>query len=94
MVTIGMNYKVLFGKEEIFERAYGKVLDVIKQSQGHTRSCLYQDVHARGSYLILSQWNDQNAFDAFVKSESFAKVTAWGKEQILSEKPRHQVYKE
>lgn len=94
MVTIGMNYKVLAGKEEIFERAYVQVLDVIRRSQGHTQSYLYRDVHVPGSYLILSRWNDQNAFDVFVKSEAFAKVTTWGKEQILSEKPRHQVYKE
>ena len=28
----------------------------------------------------------------FIKSDSFAKVTNWGKEQILAGRPKHQVY--
>jgi heme-degrading monooxygenase HmoA len=43
--------------------------------------------------LIISEWNDQGAFDQFVKSEAFKKVTNWGKEQILSARPDHTVYK-
>jgi len=87
-----MNYQVLPGKEGVFERAFSQVLETMQQSPGHTHSSLYKDVAQATSYLIMSDWNDQAAFDAFIKSEAFAKVTNWGKEQILSDRPRHQVY--
>lgn len=92
MVTVGMNYSVIAGKEEVFEKAFQSVLNVMKEMQGHVDSHLYKDVAAPSSYLIVSEWNDRSAFDAFIKSEQFAKVTNWGKEQILSGRPRHQVY--
>jgi heme-degrading monooxygenase HmoA len=92
MVTIGMNYKVLPGKEEVFERAFSGVLDAMKGMPGHSASYLYHEVGQPNSYLIVSDWNDKGAFDSFIKSEQFARVTNWGKEQILSDRPRHQVY--
>lgn len=92
MVTIGMNYQVLPGKEPVFERAFNQVLEAMKGMPGHTHSNLYRDVAANNSYLIMSDWNDKAAFDAFIKSEAFAKVTNWGKEQILAGRPKHQVF--
>ena len=92
MVTIGMNYNVLSGKELVFEKAFAQVLDTMKQDPGHTRSFLYRDVSAPGSYLIMSEWSDKAAFDKFIRSEAFARVTNWGKEQILAGRPQHQVY--
>ncbi len=92
MVTIGMNYEVLPGKEETFEKAFQRVLDTMKQSSGHSASKLYREVEGKLSYLIISDWNDKDAFDQFVKSEAFAKVTNWGKENILAGRPRHQTY--
>ena len=35
MVTIGMNYSVLAGKEEVFEGACRKVLDIMSKADGH-----------------------------------------------------------
>lgn len=92
MVTVGMNYQVLPGKEEVFERAFKSVKEVMSKSPGHTNSHLYKDVDAVNSYLIISDWNDKEAFDSFIRSEAFAKVTNWGKEQILAGRPKHQVY--
>jgi len=92
MVTIGMNYQVLPGKNEVFEKAFTAVLEVMKDSPGHTRSFLYKDVSNAQSYLIVSEWNDQTAFGVFTKSDAFARVTNWGKEQILAGRPSHQVY--
>lgn len=92
MITVGMNYNVLSGKEEVFERAFAQVIDALKAAPGHTESHLYRDVSAPSSYLIVSDWNDKVAFDSFIRSESFAKVTNWGKEQILAGRPKHQVY--
>lgn len=92
MVTVGMNYSVLAGKEEVFERAFQSVLNVMSEMPGHSESHLYKDVGAPNQYLIVSEWNDRSAFDSFIRSEQFAKVTNWGKEQILSGRPKHQVY--
>ena len=92
MVTIGMNYDVLEGKSEVFERAFASVLAAMSEIEGHHESRLYGDVNKRHSYLIVSEWNDQEAFTAFIRSEAFAKVTNWGQEQVLSGPPRHQVY--
>jgi len=92
MVTIGMNYVVLPGKESVFERAFLQVLTALKEAPGHTESHLYKDIEKPNSYLIVSDWNDKTAFDTFVRSEAFAKVTNWGKEQILAGRPKHQVY--
>ena len=87
-----MNYQVLVGKEIVFEKAFQSVLKVMEGSAGHTFSKLYKDVSNPQSYLIVSEWNDETAFNCFIKSEAFAKVTNWGKEQILAGRPKHQVY--
>ena len=92
MVTIGMNYFVLEGKEEVFERAFGSVLETMSAMDGHQDSNLYRDVAEASSYLIVSEWSDEQAFTDFIRSDQFAKVTNWGKEQILSGPPKHQVY--
>ena len=92
MVTIEMNYTVLAGREQVFERAFKQVLEAMKGMPGHTASHLYKNVDAERSYLILSEWNEKAAFDTFIKSEAFAKVTNWGKEQILAGRPAHTVY--
>ena len=94
MITVGMNYEILEGKEIVFEKAFSNVLQVMKDMQGHQRSFLYKDVNQFNSYLIISEWSDKEAFDAFIRSERFAKVVSWGKEQILASRPRHQIYGE
>lgn len=93
MITVGMNYKVLPGKEQIFEKAFRQVLTVMQQGEGHKESFLYKDVNDSGSYLIVSEWFDEKSFGEFIRSEAFAKVTQWGKEKILRERPKHRVYK-
>ena len=36
---------------------------------------------------------DEQAFRDFIQSQAFKDVTNWGKEQILSGRPQHKVYK-
>ena len=45
------------------------------------------------SYLITSEWSDEQAFQDFIHSQAFKDVTTWGKEQILSGRPQHKIYK-
>jgi heme-degrading monooxygenase HmoA len=53
---------------------------------------MYEDVASVGSYVILSQWETKEAFQKFMQSPEFAKVTAWGKAEMLRGRPRHKVY--
>ncbi len=95
MVTIGMNYQVLEGKEQIFEDACRKVLDTMGEADGHDGSELFRRVDDGGSgvYLIVSRWNDESAFRDFIASEAFKKVTNWGLKNILGGRPTHTTYR-
>ena len=93
MITVGMNYHVLAGKQQDFEQKFSAVLDALREAAGHTTSTLWKDVVDDASYLITSEWNDEAAFQEFIRSEAFRAVTSWGKEQILSGRPQHKIYK-
>lgn len=93
MVTVGMNYHVLEGKQQDFETKFAAVLGALKAAAGHTHSTLWKDVSDGASYLITSEWSDEEAFKSFIQSQAFRDVTTWGKEQILSGRPMHKVYK-
>jgi heme-degrading monooxygenase HmoA len=93
MVTVGMNYHVLPGKQADFEQKFAAVIDALRAAPGHTNSTLWKDVSDDASYLITSEWSDEDAFKQFIGSEAFRSVTTWGKEQILSGRPQHKIYK-
>lgn len=95
MVTIGMNYFVIPGKEKIFEDACANVVETMKGIDGHDDSHLFKEVgDGEPVYLIVSRWEDEDAFTAFVRSDAFKKVTNWGAENILSRRPSHTTYQE
>ena len=92
MVTIGMNYQVLPGMEETFEKAFNKVVTAMGGIEGHGETFMYRQINDAQQYLIVSQWNSKPAFDAFIASDTFKNVTNWGKEKILAGRPKHEVY--
>lgn len=93
MVTIGMNYHVIPGKEQIFEDACAKVIDTMKGIDGHDRSSLYREVSdGNPAYLIVSSWQNEQAFKDFIASDAFKKVTNWGALNILAGRPSHTTY--
>jgi heme-degrading monooxygenase HmoA len=92
MTTIGMHYEVIPGKEKIFIDAFGGVMDVLEATTGHVESHLYEDVHKKGSFVIFSQWQGKEDFEAFIHSDAFRKTVTWGKEQILMGRPQHKIY--
>ena len=97
MVTIGMNYFVLPGKEQVFEDACAKVISTMEGIDGHDHSDLYRQVggsDGQSVYLIVSRWQSEDAFDGFVASDAFKKVTNWGSENILAGRPLHTTYQE
>jgi heme-degrading monooxygenase HmoA len=92
MITVGMNYKVIDGKQNAFIKMFNAVVGVMQEMGDHKESHLYCDVNDPCSFLIVSEWHRRQAFDEFIRSEAFAKVASWGKEQILSGRPKHEVY--
>jgi heme-degrading monooxygenase HmoA len=92
MTTIGMHYDVIAGKEQEFEAGFLSVLEHLKSVPGHVESHLFQDVASAGSYLILSEWQTHEQFEAFIRSEAFAAAKSWGRAEILRGRPRHKVY--
>ena len=92
MTTIGMHYEVHPGKEEEFEKGFLAVLDLMKTLPGHVDSHMYEDVASVGSYVILSEWERKEDFQAFIQSPQFAQAVAWGKAEILRGRPRHKVF--
>ena len=93
MITIGMNYHVIEGKQADFEEKFAAVITALEAADGHTSSTLWKDVSDSASYLITSEWSEEEAFMSFIQSQAFKDVTTWGKEQILSDRPRHKIYK-
>lgn len=94
MITVGMNYNVIPGKQSEFESKCNAVIEALKSAEGHSRSSLWRDVNDDASYLITSEWSDEQAFQTFIQSQAFRDVTNWGKEQILSGRPQHKIYKQ
>jgi heme-degrading monooxygenase HmoA len=92
MTTIGMHYDVISGKEKEFEEGFMGVIEHLKGVPGHLESRLYHDISSQGSYLILSEWQDKETFDAFIQSEAFRSAKSWGRAEILRGRPRHKVY--
>lgn len=92
MTTIGMHYDVIAGKEQEFVKGFLAVIDHLKTVSGHVESKMYEDVSSAGSYLIVSQWDSGDSFNRFIQSPEFAKVTSWGRAEILRGRPRHKVY--
>ena len=93
MITVGMNYHVIEGKQADFEEKFAAVISALNAAEGHSTSTLWKDVSDGASYLITSEWSDEQAFMAFIQSQAFRDVTNWGKEQILSGRPQHKIYK-
>lgn len=93
MITVGMNYHVIPGKQTDFEQKFAAVISALRAAKGHSNSTLWKDVSDDASYLITSEWSDEQAFLDFIHSQAFKDVTTWGKEQILSGRPQHKIYK-
>jgi heme-degrading monooxygenase HmoA len=92
MITIGLYYDMLPGKGAEFESKFFAVLDAMKGVDGHKESFLYRRVDDPDSYVIISEWGNQDEFMGFIRSQAFRDVTRWGRENVLRRAPRHKIY--
>jgi heme-degrading monooxygenase HmoA len=93
VVTFGLDYDVVPGRERQFERLAAGVVQALAGVPGHRRSRLYRDVLRPGSYLVRSEWESAGALRAFTHSPAFAQVLAVGPELLLGP-PAHRLYRE
>lgn len=92
MVTVGMYYDVIPEKSDLFTSKFREVIALMQTIAGHKLTYLYQRVDEPDSFAIISEWDDREAFLAFISSETFRSVTSWGREQVLRNPPRHKIY--
>lgn len=92
MITVGMDYKIVPGKDDEFTSVFAKVLEIMQDMPGHEETHLYRDVFAEHDYLVVSEWSDEDAFKAFIASDRFRNVANWGKENVLRDRPKHEIY--
>lgn len=94
MITLGMSYQVLPGRETDFEQAFRGVNNALAGQDGHVATRLYRHCADDADYLILSEWRDRDSFDRFIHSDAFRRVTTWGTAEILRSRPSHSVYED
>jgi heme-degrading monooxygenase HmoA len=92
MLTIGLYYDVIPDKAQLFEDKFFHVLGLMNGMKGHKQSFLYRRVDDPDSYAIIGEWDTHEDFMAFIRSDAFHQVTAWGREQVLRGPPRHKIY--
>jgi heme-degrading monooxygenase HmoA len=68
----------------------------MNDADGHGESQIFRRVDQDDSaqYLITSRWQDETAFNTFIASEQFKKVTSWGLKNVLAGRPSHTTYQE
>jgi heme-degrading monooxygenase HmoA len=93
MITVGMDYVVQEGKGKSFEQLFKKVLTEMNSFPGHKVTKLLQDCEDKDAYTIMSEWTSEDEFNAFIGSDRFKKVTQWGFEVGLKNKPKHEIYR-
>ncbi len=92
MITVGMNYNIVEGKDDEFIAVFTKVMEIMKRMPGNGETHLYRNVYSEHDYLIISEWTDEAAFTAFIGSDRFKNVTDWGKKNVLATQPKHEIY--
>ncbi len=92
MITVGMDYKIVSGKDDEFIAVFKKVMGIMAELPGHAETHLYRDVDQEHDYLVVSEWTDEAAFNSFIESERFKNVVTWGKENVLRTRPKHEIY--
>lgn len=66
MTVRGMVFaKIKPGEESAFEAAFTEVSNKVKGTPGHIRDELLRDIAEPGSYILLSEWESEEAFLAW-----------------------------
>ena len=91
MITFGLNYDVKPEGVEEFVRIAQTVLGAMGSFQGHVNTVLYSNVNRPNSYLMYSEWENNEDFKAFIGSQAFKDVQNMSVD-LLESRPKHKVY--
>lgn len=91
MITFGLNYDVKPTYVDEFVRISREALALIHTLEGHVQTVLYANVDQPNSFLIYSEWENDDHFRAFMKSDAFKKVQTMTVD-MLEQRPRHKMY--
>jgi heme-degrading monooxygenase HmoA len=91
MLTVGLYYDVVKGKESDFEKYFDVVVGEIKKFDGFVSALLYHRADKPNSYLIYSEWKDRESFETFIKSREFGGAKSGGS-HMLEGRPHHKIY--
>lgn len=91
MISIGLYYDVVPGREKEFEDVFNAVRKSLEGTKGFVSAVLYRRVDKPNSYLIYSEWESLEAFRAFIASRPFKEVTTSYRE-MFERRPYNKVY--
>lgn len=91
MITFGLNYDVKADFVEAFLKVSHQTLAAMDSFDGHVETILYSNVDKPRSFLIYSEWETDEQFRDFMKSEAFKSVQNMSRD-MLEERPRHKIY--
>ena len=91
MITFGLNYDVKEAFIPEFVEISRKVVEMMGSLEGHVNTRLYRDEFKPNSFLIYSEWETDENFKNFIRSEEFKNVQNMSKD-MLEDRPRHKVY--
>lgn len=91
MITFGLNYDVKDAFVPQFLEVARNALALIRTLEGHVRTVLYADVEQPHSFLIYSEWETDEQFREFMKSEAFKNVQNMSRDMLL-DRPKHKIY--
>lgn len=76
MIRATLVMKVKVGQEEAFEEAWKVVAEQTRQAPGNIGQALLRDPKDPGIFVITSDWESQDTFRTFERSEAQDRLTA------------------
>ena len=91
MITFGLNYDVKTECVAEFVEIANKTLSVMDGFDGHVKTVLYSNVQKPNSFMIYSEWQSDEQFRSFVRSDAFKQVQTMSV-HTLENRPKHSLY--
>ncbi|PIQ24174.1 antibiotic biosynthesis monooxygenase [bacterium (Candidatus Blackallbacteria) CG17_big_fil_post_rev_8_21_14_2_50_48_46] len=91
MITFGLNYDVKAEHVDEFVGIAKKALELINTLEGHVKTVLYSNVEKPNSFMIYSEWESDEPFRNFMRSDAFKQVQTMSVD-MLENRPKHSLY--
>ena len=76
MIRATLTMRVRPGREAEFERAWARVAAELRRSPGNLRQALLRDPADPAAFVITSDWDSEDAFRRFERSDAQDRLTA------------------